>query len=368
MPTISKLVESLVAAAIQFAPPGYSHYSQVPITYCDEVCQQTPVCDDPSKWNCKPPTMDSGIYQEKLQELLDEGHSFEMASFYAKPLSYTRPETYEEGLVRYQVIGEAVVKAALQSSQRVCKQQCKQLTDEKEVVTCHHSCNAYAPWKWSYKELAYLTLTVWGNESGFRGDVHGGVGPDGRGDCGYLKAGKQVAANTPGATRFCKSVCLGQANVGMGYVVVAGQRWYAKDLVGIDLASTYRCAMATMSTLARARGFCTGPMAPATTDWAGATLSMYGTGNKCDAPNLMARSKGFHGMMLHTPALPQRALDLLKIPEVTSTVSFYQNISPVLWPIQLDIAPPPQPPTEPKVAEAVKQELQDQPTVVAATP
>jgi hypothetical protein len=361
-PVIAKLIESVIAAMITFAPPGYSMYSQVPVAYCDEACQQTPVCDDPS-WRCKPPRLDPTLYQQKTQELLAQGHSIEQAMEYAKPLAFTRTETFEEGIVRYRVIAEAVVRSSLRTSQGVCKNQCKQLTDEAEVIACHHSCNVYAPWKWNYKELVYLTIVAWGNESGFRADVHGGVGVAGRGDCGYLKAGKQVAANTIGATRFCKSVCLGQANVGLGYVLVAGHRWHADDLVGVDLASTERCAMVSMATLSRSRAYCNGPMSASTNDWAGATLSMYGTGNKCDAPKLMARSKAFYGLMLHPTALPQNVLDMLADPQVTSTVSYLQNVSPVSWPLALDSSAATAEPKVAQAAEAVLESAQATPPV-----
>jgi hypothetical protein len=363
-PAFAKFVLSLIAAMISFAPPGYSMYSQVPIPYCDTECQQQPLCADESLWKCKPPRLDPGLYQQETQVRVAQGMDFESAAAEAKPRSYTRPETYEEGLVRYRVIAEAVAHGSLRSSANVCKQQCQSLTDEAEVAACHRSCNFYAPWKWNYKELAYLTLTVWGMESGYRADVHGGVGPAGRGDCGYLKGNKQVSAATPGAKRYCKSVCLGQANVGLGYTVVGGQRWYADDLVGIDLASTQRCAMATMQTLARARTYCAGPMAPATRDWAGATLSMYGTGSKCDAPKLMVRSNVFYQMTRH-PAVPtQGVLDLLADPRLSQAVSHLQTVSPVLWTIPLGTGPagvaatiepaPAAPVVDPKLATALE--------------
>lgn len=342
MSVVTQLAEALLAAMIQFSPPGYSMYSQVPIPYCDEACQATAICEDPALWRCRPPRLDMTLYRDKVQELVESGHSYEQASGYAKPLSYTRPETFEEGVARYKVIADAVVSAALRTSQRVCKHSCQKLTDEAEVITCHHACNAYAPWKWSYKELAYLTVNIWGHESGYRADVHGGVGGAGRGDCGYMKNGKQVSPKTEGATRFCKSVCLGQANLGLGYTMVAGHRWYAKDLVGIDYTSTWRCAMVTMSILSRSRAYCTGPMSPKTPDWAGATLSMYGTGRKCDAPNLMARSKSFYTMLAHPVAPSQNVLDILANPDVSETVSYLRSVSPVLWPVPFwDVLPTP---------------------------
>jgi hypothetical protein len=107
---------------------------------------------------------------------------------------WVRVETYEEGLSRYWGIARAVARA----------------TGEND-------------------RLARLVVTVTRHESGWRRDVHSGIGPDSKGDNGH-------------------SWGLGQAMVGLHpNSPVPHTKYRARDIVGTDEDSTQRC----ISTVAR---------------------------------------------------------------------------------------------------------------------
>lgn len=100
--------------------------------------------------------------------------------------AYVRPETWGEGLARYWTIAQAVEQIAKPDS------------------------------------LQAVILTAIYHESGFRRDVHSGIGGWSRGDRG-------------------KSWCLGQIMLGESGTRRVTEGWTARELVGIDADSTNRC-------------------------------------------------------------------------------------------------------------------------------
>lgn len=260
---MDKFVEMIFAAIISIVAPGQSIYSQVSIDYCDEICQVKPLCNNDSDWKCKPPKFNNSIYTKKLEAYSPKE---------AKARSYTRPETYEEGIVRYSIIAQAISDVSENYALNSCKQKC-------ENEQCHQNCMKSALWKGSRKELALMIATVASQESGFRADVHGGTGSAGRGDCKYQYAdGTPAQPFAKGASPIpgtCKSVCLGQINIGNG---TTAQGWKAADLVGVDLESTKRCFTVVAQNLARSRAYCNRLSGG---DWAKGTFAAYGSGSSC---------------------------------------------------------------------------------------
>lgn len=120
---------------------------------------------------------------------------------------YSRKETREEGTARYAIIAKAI----------------DNVSDGND-------------------EMARMLVTVAFHESGFRRDVHEGVGEASRGDCEWWNGNKRVAAYSPGAHRLagsCRSSCLAQINLGNNRLTDSGLRH--KDLIGVDVDSTTRC-------------------------------------------------------------------------------------------------------------------------------
>jgi hypothetical protein len=352
---VNQYVEALLAGMISMMPPGYSMYSQVPIAYCDEQCQETKLCDDPSKWRCRKPRLDYVVWQDMTTDLVENMNMpFEQASAKAKFLSYTRPETYDEGLVRYVIIAPALWDASLRMTQPYCKTQCHEakFEDKQEHYACHKRCLKGSAWRWARKPLAYLTMTVFGKESGFRADVHGGVTPQGLGDCTWKRDGRWAKPASPGARPIlstCRSFCLGQANLGRhGYVKFNGNRWAGLDLVGIDYDSTSRCTKIAMKNLSRARLYCTGRLAPRQNDWAAATLSGYGTGGTiasggCSSKRLTKRATTFWKQYNHPRELTDNVKRRLAKPEVQAAIALLMNAPyPVYWNTPLPEPLPPQ--------------------------
>lgn len=261
----------LLATMISLTPPGNSVYSQVEISQCDTKCQETSACDNPTDWRCSKPKFSHARYQKNLERLVQDGVSYDVAMTIAREKSFTRPETYNEGVIRYWVIANAASKVAHETTNSVCKSACSG-GDRR----CYKRCDSAAPWRGTEKQLAYMLIVVANGESGFRRDVHLGLGHMSRGDC--------VVKNNK---RFCQSACLTQINIGNGKTP---EGWSASDLVGTDQKSTSRCFATSAKYLAKSRGWCTGPYMPVYKDWAKATFAAYGSGNSCV---LYARNK--HG-------------------------------------------------------------------------
>jgi hypothetical protein len=274
--------------------PGHSMFSQVPISICDESCQTKTLCDNPADWRCKKPLYDKDLYEKYLHELGDEKE--------ATLRSFTRPETFEEGVVRYSIIATAAAEVSEQMTRHLCKKRCdiassnayglcsdvkiedtKQCQDDTENQSnvCYNQCVIDSPWLWTRKEIAYMGLTVLKEESGFRADVHGGTGPAGKGDCKWAyENGAPAPAWAKNAHRVpgtCKSVCLGQINIGEGTIMPWG--WTADDLIGVDLASTKRCFSAVTKIMSLSKNQCL--RSQGNKDIAKATFAAYGSGSSC---------------------------------------------------------------------------------------
>jgi hypothetical protein len=277
------------------------------------------------------------VFEQKAAEFEAQGMTRKEAEVKAKPLSYSRTESKEEGLVRYAVIAEAVSDTSRNMNYHMCAKQCVQMKkeakkckplacrepvcepdpvcpDEKAIEACYKSCRKTSPWRWRRMEAIYSVLTIFSKESGFRADVHGGTGSHGLGDCAWkypdthpTKGGKRAAAWAKGANpvkKTCRSFCMGQINLGPKGKTRRGLS--GADLVGIDLASTARCVEQTLRELSRSRLTCRKHE-----DWAGAMFSAYGTGWSCTNPKLVARSGAFWKHFNHPRALTQNWHDLL---------------------------------------------------------
>jgi len=333
LPLLNQFIESLIAMMISIVPPGYSAFSQVPIAYCDEHCQTTKLCENETSWKCEPPRLDYVVWHDLTQDAVNSlGLDPEEARERTKPLAYTRPETYEEGLVRYYIIAKADWDATLDMNRPYCKSQCNKAKFEtkKEAFACHKRCLRTAPWHWSRKEHAWAAMTIFAKESGFRADVHGGVTPQGLGDCRWEKEdGKWAKPGSKGSRPIlstCRSFCLGQHNLGpQGHARYAGHVWSGMDLVGIDYESTKRCALMTQKHLARSRLYCTGPLAPKFDDWAGVMFSMYGTGSRCDNKRLIRRGGTFWRYYQHPRDLTEQVKEKLATKEVRAAIDALLN-------------------------------------------
>jgi len=290
---LDKYAASILASMLKMLMPGHSMFSQVPISICDEACQNTTLCVNPSDWRCVKPIYDKDLYEKYLEELKDGNE--------AKIRSFTRPETFEEGFVRYAIIATAAAEVSEKTTRHLCKKQCdiassnayglcssqaedvKQCRDDtqNQSAACHNQCVTDAPWLWTRKESVYMAITAAEEESGFRADVHGGTGPAGKGDCKWehedgtpAPAWSKNAHRVPGS---CKSVCLGQINIGTGTVSPWG--WTADDLIGVDLASTERCFTVITKTMSLSKNQCVHTQG--NKDIAKATFAAYGSGSSC---------------------------------------------------------------------------------------
>lgn len=104
------------------------------------------------------------------------------------------------------------------------------------------------PWTGSSAELRRILLASMYRESGFRRDIHSGIGPMARGDCKTDAHGTRI----PGS---CRSHCLGQVLIDRRKgTPVDG--YMPDDLVGLDLPATGRCLKATIREMSHARSFC----------------------------------------------------------------------------------------------------------------
>lgn len=309
---MNQLAQFILAMLLTIITPGNSHFSRVPIPRCDATCQKTPLCSNKTDWRCKVPEFAPRLYAQKLKYYRQSGMSPVQARARAKLESFTRPETYAEGLVRYVIISRAIAATSKSNTRYICKESCNEQSRDshkvcsqqpgdarktcddkadKAAISCHKSCVNTAPWLWSQSGLAIMEATVTGQESGYRGDVQGGTGKMGRGDCQWsFPDGRRAAPWTKGAypiASTCRSVCLGQINVGHGKTP---EGYTANDLVGLDYQSTERCLTVVAHVLAKSRLLCTRWHRVA--DWPAATFSAYGTGATCHAYRKRLARKG----------------------------------------------------------------------------
>jgi len=263
-------------ALVSILPPGNNEHSQVSISYCDEICQSTPICDNKATWHCNSPRLNKDIYKEKTEELINKGLSKDIAKENAKVLSYSRPETYEEGLARYYIIATAIEKVSGELSKNEC------LKENVNKAVCKDK-----PWYYDQRSLAMLVATLIIKESGLRSDVHGGM-HSGLGDCHFhYRNGKYE--------EYCNSYGLGQV---MQIALRAHHLDYnVKEIAGLDYISTEKSIRAVAYAMSGAKGIC-GYRYPKMDSVAGA-FSLYGTGNNCKLKYLNDRS-GMYYMILYS--------------------------------------------------------------------
>lgn len=219
--SMSPLAQLVLASMLHILKPGLSPYSLVPLKSCDAECQKTPACQTASDLACRRPWW-------------DKHHK-----------SYVRQEGYSEGLLRYATI--AKVAAALSVSmawEKVegCKPHGK--TDDYECKLLRRA----RPWTGNSAELRRVLLTTLFRESGFRRDIHSGIGPMARGDCNVDDKGNRIP-------HTCQSHCLAQILIDRRKgTVVEGHM--PDDLVGLDPDATGRCLTASIRELSHVRSFC----------------------------------------------------------------------------------------------------------------
>lgn len=282
---INPKVLVLLSEMINMVPPGQSHYSRVMLPYCDEVCQESRVCKEPGII-CDKPQFEEWQFEE-MKKNLGKYYSPDMDPV-LKEQSYSRAETYEEGLVRYLTIAQAAYEVSIEktmtSEERKIyytecgkwnkSEQCSNLRSEK-------------PWKWGGDELAFGLITIANHESSFRRDVHSGNGELAMGDCIYVKNGQRTHKNDPGAKRVCRSACLNQIkfqfNENIGELT-SRHGVKQENLIGLDLSSTKECFSVSADLFAKQRGWCELSISgDHNLDWVTQIFSAYGTGSSCAA-------------------------------------------------------------------------------------
>ncbi len=275
----SALLQNIFTALIMLSSPGNNERSQVHITYCDEVCQETPICDNKSTWHCQKPKLNSDIFNEKVSEF-SQTMSKDSAKKLAKAISYSRPETHEEGLARYYIIALAIEKVSGELSREKC------LKEGGNKDTCKDR-----PWFWDQRSLAMLTATLIYKESGLSNNVHGGL-RSGLGDC---------------HNGYCNSYGLGQV---MQIALRAHKLPYnVKEIVGIDYQSTEKTIRAVAHNMAGAKGMC-GYRHPKMDSTAGA-FSLYGTGNNCKLKYLNDRAGTYYWILNNKKTIDNKLSNIM---------------------------------------------------------
>lgn len=171
--------EAILALMLAVGPkPGGSIYSQTVVTQ-----DAGPGCDNKASLLCAEPVW-SGYWK-----------------------ALVRPETKDEAIVRYWTIARAIDDAT-------------------------QGANAY---------LRPYILTVTEQESGWRKDVHSGVGPWARGDKDFSWGLGQIYSTPDGEK-----------------IVDKHFQWKAKDIVGTDYNATRRCTEVISKRLKSAHGACRG--------------------------------------------------------------------------------------------------------------
>lgn len=317
---LTKSAQMILAAMLSLTPPGKSVYSRTTIQICDAECQTRRVCED-SSMLCDRPKFDQDVFAIFVKKSLGI-NSDEMRLH-----SFTRTENYEEGLLRYGIITEAIRQVSSElawgNSSKSCQDSCKNFANYDQCKLCISS----HPWTGTSAQLALALVVVLHEESGYRKDVHTGVGIHSRGDCEWrdTTTHRPAVAFAKGAAPVagsCRSVCLGQINIGTG--VKFGYK--AEDLVGEDFDSTKRCVIASAKTLANARKTCSGALSDYQGDWAQGMFGVYGTGDRCrpmvgtggtlrEADWPKKRAQKFWTLMKQTPGLNEKAKRVLGLGE-----------------------------------------------------
>lgn len=331
---MNQLVEYILAAMIATIPPGQSSFSQVPIEVCDGTCQITPRCENEHDFRCKPPSLNMSLYLQKQDELVSSGMSPEDAIIAAYDHSFTRPETYEEGLARYYVISEALVASSRKNSYSACvaDNECLKIPEEDGLKKCHLQCSSKAKWQGKPEHLAWAMFTVSGFESGWRSDVQAGVGWAGRGDCDWEKNGVKVKSWTRGGRPVpgtCRSYGLNQAWFGSPARELSSYYETLKydDVLGLDYNSASKSFDLAATQLFRAYHACRG----AEQDWAWTMFSLYGSGAGCRIPKAKKRSLRFWQFSRQPPVLLEKHKEALETEEVQELISFLKSENKILW-------------------------------------
>lgn len=216
--------EAILAAILSLASPGQSPHSVVPLPECGgPVLRVADLPTTPEPAACSAPSVAWSSHRGAM----------------------VRRETEAEARARYATIASALDAVSLEAT----------TAPEGERPL----------WPWPRRELVAGLLTIARHESGFRRDVHEGVGPLALGDCSRGRDG----------VRRCRSVCLVQIQTGGLDAERDGRR--GRDLVGLDAGSTERCLRAGAELLARARWAC----ARSSADWFGPAVALYGSGVSC---------------------------------------------------------------------------------------
>lgn len=273
----------LLSEMIHMIPPGNSSYSRVMIPYCNQECQESKICEKPTI-ECKTPKYEEWYFEE-MKENLGEHYNPNMDEM-LKNQSFSRTETYEEGLIRYLTIAQAAYEVSIEKTmnsdeRKFYYKKCGKWSNSKICSNLREQ----KPWKWAGDELAFALLTLAKHESSFRRDVHSGEGKLSMGDCIYMKNGQRTHKNDPEAERVCRSACLNQmkffVNEETGEL---GTKFGTtqEDIVGIDLNSTKACFSLSADLFSKHRGWCSLKISgDNNTDWALQAFTAYGTGSTC---------------------------------------------------------------------------------------
>lgn len=213
----------ILSAVLALVPPGQSPFSLVPLPECGG------------------PVLRLGDLPTGPEPAACSAQGVAWSSHHG---ALVRLETADEGRARYETIARALEAVSLEATTPAA--------GERPL------------WPWARRELVAGLLTIARHESGFRRDVHEGVGPAALGDCSTGRDG----------VRRCRSVCLVQVQTGG----LDGRRggWLGRDLVGLDVDSTSRCLRAGAELLSRSRHACARGG-----DWFAPSVALYGSGRSC---------------------------------------------------------------------------------------
>lgn len=178
--------ELILAGMLHLQAPGQTIYSQIETAESpDPVCDEASILCIPPRWS--------------------DAHD-----------AFIRAEQKDEGVLRYMTIAAAIATVSEEEHGHMKTERMAQ----------------------------YLT-TIAFSESGFRRDVHSGIGAESRGDC----------RETHGI-KHCNSVCLAQINFGASSSKTI-EGYDKEDLVGVDYASTRRCFQVAARHVLRSYSLCT---------------------------------------------------------------------------------------------------------------
>lgn len=247
--------EYILAAMLFLQTPGQSIYSKVGVDPDAE-----PPCFNSYSLLCRPPRW-------------SDAHN-----------SHVVVETWSQGVVRYALIARVLSSVVFGEQWSVPKDKL-----------------------WRY------ALTAIYSESGFRRDVHSGVGEEAKGDCKWTgPPGKRKRVKGS-----CKSWCLGQILLGsMGRTTITradgvyDKGYFGKELVGLDEDATRRCLFTVVQYLDRSAQHCrkSGRTSVA------CVMIAYGGGNiEVDDPRLVARVKTYNKLLAAPTVLETQVRELLGI-------------------------------------------------------